>query len=128
MRPLEAPRAGTSAGAMIEVDERPDAAVVRVRSDIDAYVAGPLRRTLTDAVDRHGNVVLDLEDVATMAPAGLSALVRAHRRARRRDGAVCVVRPSRFVVTALHTMRVDGLFPIFDDCPSALEWLRDERL
>jgi hypothetical protein len=23
-------------------------------------------------------------------------------------------------------MHVDGLFPIFDDCPAALEWLRAE--
>jgi anti-anti-sigma factor len=109
---------------VIEIDERPNAAVVHVRADIDAQVAGSLRQTLAEAVDRYGHVVLDLSDVATLDPAGLAALVRAHQRARRRDALVCFAGPSRFVLTVLHTMHVDGLFPIFDDCGSALEWLR----
>lgn len=109
---------------VIEIDERPDAVVVHVRADIDARVAAGLRQTLFDAVDRRGHVVLDLADVATLDPAGLAALVRAHQWARRRDAMVCFAGPSRFVITVLHTMRVDGLFPIFDDCRSALEWLR----
>jgi anti-sigma B factor antagonist len=37
---------------------------------------------------------------------------------------VVLAGPSRFVITVLHTMHVDGLFPIFDDCPAALDWLR----
>jgi anti-anti-sigma factor len=110
---------------VIEIDEGPDAVVVRVRADIDQRVAGSLRQTLCDAADRHAHVVLDLADVATLDPAGLAALVRAHQWARRRDAVLCFAGPSRFVVTVLHTMRVDGLFPIFDDCRSALAWLRD---
>jgi anti-anti-sigma factor len=110
---------------VIEVDDRPDAVVVRVRADIDERVAGSLRQTLCDAADRHAHVVLDLSDVATLDPAGLAALVRAHQWARRRDAVLCFAGPSRFVVTVLHTMRVDGLFPIFDDCGAALDWLRD---
>jgi len=109
---------------VIEIDAAgPHAAVVHVRADIDARVAGALRQILCDAVDRYGHVVLDLTDVATLDPAGLAALVRAHRWARRRDAVVCLAGPSRFVVTVLHTMRVDGLFPIFDDRRSALAWL-----
>jgi anti-sigma B factor antagonist len=115
----------SSAAAAIEIDERPDAAVVHVHADIDSDIAAPLRQTLADAVDRYGHVVLDLTGATTVDPAGLAALVRAHQRARRREGTVCVVSPSRFVVTVLHTMRVDSLFPVFDDCPSALKWLRD---
>jgi anti-anti-sigma factor len=110
---------------VIEVDDGPDAVVVRVRADIDEQVAGSLRQALCDAADRHTHVVLDLADVATLDPAGLAALVRAHQWARRRDAVLCFAGPSRFVVTVLHTMRVDGLFPIFDDCRSALAWLRD---
>jgi anti-sigma B factor antagonist len=110
---------------VIEIDEGPDASVVHVRADIDARVAAGLRQALFEAVDRHGHVVVDLADVATLDPAGLAALVRAHQWARRRDAVVCFAGPSRFVITVLHTMKVDGLFPIFDDCGSALEWLRD---
>jgi anti-sigma B factor antagonist len=98
---------------------------VHVRADINERIAGCLRHTLAEAVDRHGHVILDLSGVPTVDPAGLAALVRAHQWARRRDAVVCFAGPSRFVITVLHTMRVDGLFPIFDDTHAALAWLRE---
>ena len=110
--------------ALVELDERPDAAVVHVRAGIDAAVAPSLRETLTEAVDRHPYVIVDLSAVPTLDDVGLGLLVRAHRRARRREGLVLLAGPSRFVITVLHTMHVDGIFPTFDDCESAVEWLR----
>jgi anti-anti-sigma factor len=110
---------------VISLDAGPDAAIVHVRADINERIAGCLRQTLAEAVDRHGHVILDLSGVATVDPAGLAALVRAHQWARRRDAVVCFAGPSRFVITVLHTMRVDGLFPIFDDTHAALAWLRE---
>jgi anti-anti-sigma factor len=109
---------------VIDVEERREAAVLHVHADIDATVAPQLRRYLAAAVDRHVNVVVDLADAGTVDPTGLALLVRAHCRARRRAGTICFAAPSRFVVTALHTMRVDTVFPLFDDCASALAWLR----
>jgi anti-sigma B factor antagonist len=108
----------------IAVDERPDAAVVHVRGDIDAGVADQLRSNITAAGDRCGHIVLDLTHVSTVDATGLGMLVRAHRTARRHHGLVCLVAPSRFVVTVLHTMHLHRVFPIFEDCPSALLWLR----
>jgi anti-sigma B factor antagonist len=108
----------------IAVDERPDAAVVHVRGDIDAGVADQLRSNITAAGDRCGHIVLDLTHVSTVDATGLGMLVRAHRTARRHHGLVCLVAPSRFVVTVLHTMHLDRVFPVFQDCPSALLWLR----
>jgi anti-anti-sigma factor len=111
----------------VVLDERPDAAVVHVRTDLDVAVVPTLRETLTEAVDRHPYVIVDLSAAPTLDDVGLGLLVRAHRRARRRDGLVIFAGPSRFVLTVLHTMHVDGLFPIFDDCRAALEWLREEH-
>jgi len=110
----------------VELNERLGAVVVHVSAGIDAGVAAELRETLTEAVDRHPYVIVDLSAVPTLDDVGLGLLVRAHRRARRRDGMVIFAGPSRFVLTVLHTMHVDGLFPVFDDCPAALEWLRPE--
>jgi anti-anti-sigma factor len=111
----------------VELDEgRDPAAVVHVHADVDASIATCLRRTLADAIDRHAHVIVDLSGASTLDPAGLGVLVRAQRRARRRGGTVCFAGPSRYVVTVLHTMRLDAVFPLFDDCPSALEWLRRE--
>jgi anti-sigma B factor antagonist len=108
----------------IETEARRDAAMVRVRTEIDATVADPLRRALAEAADRYGNVVLDLTGAPTLDSAGLGALVRAHRHARQRNAVLCLAAPSRYVMTVLHIMKVDVLFPTFDDCDSALDWLR----
>jgi anti-sigma B factor antagonist len=108
---------------LVTVEALPLAAVLHIHADIDAALAPGLREILADVIDRYAHVVVDLSEVPTLDPAGLAVLVRAHRRARRLNGWVCFAAPSRFVVTVLHTMHVDGVFPIFDDCPEALEWL-----
>jgi len=108
---------------MVTVETLPQAAVLHIHADIDAAVAPCLRDILADTIDRHAHVVVDLTEVPTLGPEGLAVLVRAHRRARRLNGWVCFAAPSRFVVTVLHTMHVDGVFPIFADCAEALEWL-----
>jgi anti-anti-sigma regulatory factor len=97
--------------------ERSVAAVVRVHAGSD------LRPLLNAAVDSHPYVVVDLAAVPMLDDAMLGQLVRAHRNARRRGGLVCLAGPSRVVITVLHTMHVDGLFPMFDDCDAALDWL-----
>jgi anti-anti-sigma factor len=97
--------APADAALPVELDERLHAAVVRVYGDLDAALAPALRQVLADAVDRHSDVVVDLAHAPTVDPAGLSLLVRAHRHARRCDGTMCFVAPSRYVLTVLHTMR-----------------------
>jgi anti-sigma B factor antagonist len=109
---------------VIDVVVRDDAAVVRVRADVDATVADALRRAIAEAAEHYRHVILDLADAPTLDSAGLGALVRAHKHARQRDAVLCFAGPSRYVVTVLHTMKVDGLFPTFDDIASALDWLR----
>ena len=115
----------TATAPPVVLDERPDAVVVHVHAGLDATVAATLRETLTDAVERHPAVIVDLAAVPTLDDVGLGLLGRAHRQARRRDGVVVLAGPSRFVITVLHTMHVDGLFPILEDCEAALDWLRD---
>jgi anti-anti-sigma factor len=110
--------------APVEVDERADAVVIHVRVAIDDGVSETLRHTLSEAIDRRGHVVVDLAGAPTVGPAGLGVLVRAHQRARRSESALCLAAPSRFVITVLHTMHVDGVFPQFGDCDAAIDWLR----
>ncbi|WP_306208633.1 STAS domain-containing protein [Actinoplanes sp. RD1] len=110
--------------ALVELEEHPEAAVVRVRASLDAAVTGELRAVLTRAAERHPRLVVDLAGVPTVDTTALGVLVRAHRAARRHEGVVCLAGASRFVITVLHTMHVDGLFPLFDDCAEALDWLR----
>jgi anti-anti-sigma factor len=109
---------------MIELTTRDDSALIRVHGNLDEATARDLRDALGWAVDRHGSVVVDLAGAPRVDPAGLGVLIRAHGRARHRGGVICLVAPSRFVLTVLHTMHVDGVFPIFDDCVTALRWAR----
>jgi anti-anti-sigma factor len=109
---------------MIELTTRDDSALVRVHGNLDATTASDLRDALCWAVDRHRAVVVDLAGSPRVDPAGLGVLIRAHGRARHRGGVLCLVEPSRFVLTVLHTMHVDGVFPIFGDCVTALRWVR----
>lgn len=108
---------------LIELEEHPGAAVVRVRASLDPEVTGELRATLTGVTERHSRVVVDLSAVPTIDDTTLGVLVRAHRAARKHDGVVCLASPSRLVVTVLHTMHLDSVFPLFDDCGQALQWL-----
>ena len=97
-----------------------------MHGNLDVTMAPDLREALCWAVDRHSAVVVDLAGSPRVDPAGLGVLIRAHGRSRQRGGVLCLVQPSRFVLTVLHTMHVDGVFPIFDDCVTALRWVRAE--
>ncbi|WP_320064362.1 STAS domain-containing protein [Micromonospora sp. RTGN7] len=81
---------------------------------------GALRAALHDAVEFDGRVVVDLHGVEQINPAGLGLLVRAHQQARNRGVVLCLAAPSRFVRTVLHTMRLDGVFPVFESQHEAL--------
>jgi anti-anti-sigma factor len=111
---------------MIELTTLEESALLRLHGNLDAAMAPDLRDALCWAVDRHSAVVVDLAGSPRVDPAGLGVLIRAHGRARHRGGVLCLVAPSRFVLTVLHTMHVDGVFPIFDDCVTALRWVRAE--
>jgi anti-sigma B factor antagonist len=109
---------------MLQLSTFDDFALVCVRGAIDASMASRLRDVLSWAADHHVGVVVDLSGAPTIDPAGLAVLVRARTRARHRGGVLCVAAPSRYVLTVLHTMRVDGIFPTFADGVAAFSWLR----
>ena len=122
------PQSGTAAGkgrvGMIELSASKEHALVRVHGNIDKSLAPSLRDGLSWATDHHIGVVVDLAGASLIDPVGLGVLVRARSRARHRGTVLCLVAPSRYLMTVLHTMRVDVLFPTFPDCGSAFSWLR----
>ncbi|MEU9509764.1 STAS domain-containing protein [Micromonospora sp. NPDC048170] len=104
---------GRTAGGALGVDHLDDVAVVTTAGDTDVDTADELRAALRQTVDVCGHVVVDLTRVHLIDADGLGLLVRAHRDARDRGAVLCLAAPSRFIRTVLHTMRLDGLFPIF---------------
>ncbi|MFG1891585.1 STAS domain-containing protein [Micromonospora sp. NPDC049051] len=100
----------TGPGGVLGVDHLDDVPVVTAPGDTDV---NELRLALREAVDVCGHVVVDLTRVRLIDAGGLALLVRAHRDARERGAVLCLAAPSRFIRTVLHTMRLDGLFPVF---------------
>ncbi len=82
-----------------------------------ATTADPLRTALSDATEHEGRLVVDLSAVEQIDSVGLGLLVRARQEARQRGAELCLHAPSRFVLTVLHTMRLDTAFPIVTDQP-----------
>nr|WP_230415548.1 STAS domain-containing protein [Micromonospora tarapacensis] len=99
----------------------PEVPVVATNDTVDAArTEDALRTALRDAVDVEGTVVVNLAHVDVIDSAGLGLLVRAHREVREHGGRLCLAAPSRFIRTVLHTMKLDGLFPIFDSLDDAV--------
>ncbi|GIJ23658.1 hypothetical protein Vlu01_42820 [Micromonospora lutea] len=100
------------------------AEIATVPADLAQDTGDALRAALRGAFDVSGTVVVDLTRVQVIDSVGLGMLVRAHRDVRERGGRLCLAAPSRFIRTVLHTMKLDGVFPIFDSFDAALDQLR----
>lgn len=83
-----------------------------------------LRDDLMREAALHRHAVVDLHAVAFIDSAGLGLLVRARQEARQHGGTFDVVLPSRFVLTVLHTMRLEAVFRVFVDLRAARQAIR----
>lgn len=109
-------------GASYAVSSHDDVAVTVLTPlvDIDAGFVEVLRDGLNAALGARPHVMLDLHAVHLIDSMGLGALVRAHQEAKRGGGSLSLIAPSRFLLTVLHTMRLDALFPVYPDEQTAL--------
>ena len=97
--------------------------LVQLHGDQDVLTADSLREALADACARGRHVLVDLSDVRLIDSTALGLLVRAHQDAKRHGHYVCLVAPSKFVITVLHTMRLRGVFPDFPSRHQTCQWL-----
>ena len=103
-----------------------DRHLVAVRGDLDLHTAPELREALARAIDEgRSRLVIDLTETSYMDSSGLTALVVAHKRVRKRGGQLVVVNtdPSigrTFEITGLHL-----LFPLVRERSEALARLQD---
>ncbi|WFE99922.1 STAS domain-containing protein [Micromonospora sp. WMMD964] len=107
-------------GGILGIDHLDDVTVIAATGDIDIDSGDTLRTALRHGAEVGRHVVVDLSRVHLIDSTGLGLLVRAHRDARERGVTLCLAAPSRFIRTVLHTMRLDGAFPIFESRDDAL--------
>ncbi|WLS43973.1 STAS domain-containing protein [Micromonospora profundi] len=113
-------------GGILAIDHLDDVTVVAATGDIDLEAGDTLRSALRHAAEMGGHVVVDLSRVHLIDSTGLGLLVRAHQDARGRGATLSLAAPSRFIRTVLHTMRLDGTFPIFESRADALAHLSQD--
>ncbi|MEV6692855.1 STAS domain-containing protein [Micromonospora sp. NPDC051196] len=115
---------GAGAGGAGAGGQSHEVTVLTSDGDLGAEAGEALRAALRGAVSLAGTVVVDLVRVQVIDSVGLGLLVRAHREVRDRGERLCLAAPSRFIRTVLHTMKLDGVFPIFASLDEALTQLR----
>ncbi len=118
--------ASSASGCVVSYEKSASLATVVLRGDLDLAHLAELRGALAEACDTFGDIILDLDAVTMIDSAVLGLLVRAHQQAKRHGGTVVLVRPCRFVVAVLHTMRLLQIFPIHPDVRAATTWLAAE--
>lgn len=80
--------------ATVETTMAQAVATIAVRGDLDAAAIAEVAEAIARAVSRgHGDVVLDLGDVAFMDVTGLEFIIRSRRRLARDGGTLRVTRP-----------------------------------
>ncbi|GAA0434847.1 hypothetical protein Aca07nite_00080 [Actinoplanes capillaceus] len=124
-RTTPAPTAGTAPGRACQVRDVAGSRirVVVLRADLDQQLVDRVRPIVVGTTGAGRDLVVDMRHAPVIDSAGLGLLVRAHRDARRRGARLCLVAPSRFVLTVLHTMHLDGVFTILPDQTAAVSLL-----
>ncbi|OJF15238.1 STAS domain-containing protein [Couchioplanes caeruleus] len=123
--PAAAPAPDEAADAACDIRDvaEPRARIVLLRADLDQHLVDRIRPALVEAAAAGRHVVVDMRHAGVIDSAGLGLLVRAYRAAKHRGATVCLVAPSRFVLTVLHTMHLDDVFPTYPDTRTAMRHL-----
>jgi anti-sigma B factor antagonist len=98
--------------------------VCRLADEVDVAVAGELRALLTFLSDRHLHIVLDLQALRLLDSKVLGILLRTRQALRRRGGILCLVAPSRLVLSLLSVLDLDRAFEVFETSDDAVRRLR----
>jgi anti-sigma B factor antagonist len=97
--------------ALVNTRRGTDGTVVAISGEIDVSCGEALGKALGRAMRRHGpHLMLDLSGVTFIDCAGLTILLRAHRRAERSNGSLRVVAASDRARQVIWLTGLQGLF------------------
>jgi anti-sigma B factor antagonist len=95
--------------------------VIRLAGSVDLEHSPEIRQRLLDAVAGRGNIFVDLSEVTYIDSSGIACLVEALQAARNHSANLGLVAVSRQAMRVLELARLDMVFSIHDDLPSALQ-------
>jgi anti-anti-sigma factor len=111
----------SSGDFQFDVQQRGEAAVVKLAGSIHMGVCERLQAELLELIDRPTRkVVLDLSQLKFICSLGLGALVAAHLRSRHHKGAVRLVSPDPSIRALLEITKLVKIFPPYDSVDLAL--------
>ena len=98
-----------------EVARRSDAAVVRMKGDLDIASEARATAQLERAMDGCGLLIADLRELSFLDSTGVRVLLSAHLQAQARGLRFGVVRGDGMIARLLEVTRVSNRFPVVDD-------------
>ncbi|MBI4578893.1 MAG: STAS domain-containing protein [Planctomycetes bacterium] len=103
------------------VEQKGEAAVVRLTGAVHMEVCDQLQKELLRLVDRPTRtLILDMSQLTFICSLGLGALVAAYVRSRRQKGAVRVVSPDPAIRAMLEVTKLVQIFPPYESVDTAL--------
>ncbi len=97
-----------------------DVIIIKATGALDARAAAQFRESIGKMVEvRLWNIIVDCSELDDLSVYGLGVLVRLHRQVDNKFGDVKIASAGGWLVTALLTTRLSGLFKIHRDVPSA---------
>ena len=102
-------------------------AVVRLPTEIDLTIADPLREALLAVLNQGAlGLIADMTETTFCDSAGITALVRAARRAAAADATMRIVVTAAPVLRILNLVGIDRLIDIHPSVPAALASMPDQ--
>lgn len=106
--------------AKIEVERRNEVVVIRLEGELDALAGPALEDAANEAIASGARrCVIDLSEATFIDSIGVGALIRAHRSAAARGGAVCIAGPSGMIAQLIEVTQLDRVFPVFSTVDEA---------
>jgi len=96
--------------------------IVKATGKLNSKAAGQFRESIGKMVEiRLWNIIVDCSELDDLSIYGLWVLVRLHRQVEDKHGDVKIASASGWIATMLCRTRLNGLFKIYPDVPSACE-------
>ncbi|TDJ55518.1 MAG: anti-sigma factor antagonist [Planctomycetota bacterium] len=96
--------------------------IVKASGTLNSKAAGQFRESIGKMVEiRLWNIIVDCSELDDLSIYGLWVLVRLHRQVEDKHGDVKIASASGWIATMLCRTRLNGLFKIYPDVPSACE-------
>jgi anti-sigma B factor antagonist len=98
-----------------------DAALLRLRGEIDVYTAPRLRQAIIDLVDGGATrIVVDMEKVDFLDSTGLGVLVGGLKRVRMKEGSLAIVTSQDKILKIFDITGLNKVFPIHSSLEEAV--------